>query len=101
MIIDFHSSIISKFEKLADPIRAIGQQKYMKSKLQFYSIQNPIVKKITNIQLRRHPILDNDNIVNSLNFYSKMQNTEKNGIVGFISLLSIKNLYWKKISLFI
>jgi len=67
----FYKSIISEFIKNADSTRAIGQQKYMKSKLPFYGIRNPDVKKITNIQLRKFPILDNTQYCNLIHYLFK------------------------------
>ncbi|MBC8196709.1 MAG: DNA alkylation repair protein [Candidatus Marinimicrobia bacterium] len=55
-----YASIILEFVKNANSTIAIGKQKYMKSKMPFYGIPNPIVKKLTNNQLKKFPINNND-----------------------------------------
>ena len=59
MIQKFHSRLLSEFNALKDPIRAEGQQRYMKSQMPYFGIKTPEVKKITNQILKEFPIKSN------------------------------------------
>lgn len=54
-----------------DPVRAVGQQKYMKSKLPFWGIQMPGVRKITNEGLKKYPIKTNTQYRDSIRYFFK------------------------------
>ena len=55
----FHHSVLLAFKENANPNRAIEQQRYIKSKLPFYGIPAPLIKKIVNMKLTNFPILSN------------------------------------------
>ncbi len=48
MIQKFHSRLLFELNAFKDPIRAEGQQRYMKSQMPYFGIKTPEVKKITN-----------------------------------------------------
>jgi 3-methyladenine DNA glycosylase AlkD len=55
----YHHSVLLVFKENANPNRAIEQQRYMRSKLPFYGIPSPLIKKIVNNKLTNFPILSN------------------------------------------
>jgi len=55
----FHHSVLLAFKENANPSRAIEQQRYIKSKLPFYGIPAPLIKKIVNKKLINFPISNN------------------------------------------
>jgi len=55
----FHHSVLLAFKENANPARAIEQQRYIKSKLPFYGIPAPLIKKIVNKKLINFSISNN------------------------------------------
>lgn len=62
-------SVSKLMEKNQDRDRAIGQQKYMKSKLPFWGIQMPQVRKLTNACLKEFPLQNNIQYRESIRFF--------------------------------
>ncbi len=53
-----HSDLIKRFTAVADPDRAEGQQRYMKSEMPFHGIRVPEVRRLVRAAVREHPFPD-------------------------------------------
>ena len=67
--IELFRSVSNSMELNQDRDRAIGQQKYMKSKLPFWGIKMPQVRKLTDACLKKNPLQNNIHYRNSIRFF--------------------------------
>lgn len=90
-----HQAIISAFKKNANPLRAIEQQRYMKSTLPFYGLPAPEVKRIINGELKNFPISNNLEYRKIIQYFFSQTKKREEWYAGLYIALKYKDFITK------